>query len=206
MHNRRRSVFQILKMLIRNVVNRILLLCLSMVVLLNVAPTMKPDGLAWAAPPENTNILCRVGGAVRLRLAVTCTIADCPPTGFYLYYSRNGGDYAIVPNTFDADNIAFIGTGPDPDIPTNGTATTEQLSTSGTFVAGAFVRSSNAIPTVDMPINGKTELEYAIAFDTDATAGDTYDLRIYQQDGSALNTYTHTPRITLMSPSAGFGF
>ena len=68
------------------------------------------------------------------------------------------------------------------------------------------VRTSNAIPTVDMVLNGKTECEYVFTFDTDATAGDIYDIRMYQQDGTALNAYTVTPRMTLTAPSAGMGF
>lgn len=166
-----------------------------------------PLGTPYANAPENTNILVRVGGSVRLRLAITCTVADCPPTGFYPRYSKNAGGYTnVIPNTFTADNVGFCGTGPDADIPTNGTSTTAQLSTAGTFVAGALVRTSNAIPTVDIALNGKTELEYCIAFDTDATAGDTYDVRLYQQDGTALNAYTVTPRITLASERMGMGF
>ena len=165
-----------------------------------------PLGTPYATAPENSNILVRVGGSVRLRLAVTCTTADCPPTGFYPRYSRNAGAYTVIPNTFTADNIGFCGVGPDSDIPTNGTATTDQLSTAGTFVAGALVRTSNAIPTVDIALNGKTELEYCIAFDTDTTAGDSYDVRLYQQDGTALNAYTVTPRMTLAAERAGMGF
>jgi parallel beta-helix repeat protein len=166
-----------------------------------------PVGTPYATAPENTNVLVRVGGSVRLRLAITCTTADCPPTGFFPRYSKNAGGYSnVVPDTFGADNIGFCGTGPDPDIPTNGTATTDQLSTSGTFAAGALVRTSNAIPTVDIALNGKTELEYCFTFDTDATAADTYDIRVYQQDGTALNAYTVTPRMTLAAPSAGMGF
>ena len=165
-----------------------------------------PVGTPYATAPENSNILVRVGGSVRLRLALTCTTADCPPTGFYPRYSRNAGAYTVIPDVFAADNIAFCGTSPDPDIPTNGTSTTAQLSTAGAFAAGALVRTSNAIPTVDIALNGKTELEYCIAFDTDATAGDTYDVRLYQQDGTVLNAYTVTPRITIAAERAGMGF
>ncbi len=165
-----------------------------------------PVGTPYATAPENTNVLMRAGGSVRLRIAITCTTADCPPTGFFPRYSKNGGAYTVVPDVFGVDNIAFVGTGPDANIPTNGTATTDQLSTSGTFVAGALVRTSNAIPTVDLAQNGKTELEYVFTFDTDAVVNDTYDIRVYQQDGTGLNAYTVTPRMTIMAPSAGMGF
>lgn len=161
-----------------------------------------PVGTPYATAPENTNIQVQVGGSVRLRLALTCTTADCPPTGFFPYYSKNGGAYAVIPNTFGADNIAFCGTSPDPDIPASGTATTDQLSTGGTFVAGALVRTSDAIPTVDIALNGKTELEYCFSFDTDATNGDTYDIRIRRQDTTVIDTYTVTPRMTIRNAIA----
>ena len=85
--------------------------------------------------------------------------------------------------------------------PSNGAATTDQLSTSGTFVAGGLVLTSNAVPNVTLANGNKTELEYCVAFDTDASG--TYTFRLYQQDGSALNTYTVTPTITIVSSSAG---
>ena len=169
-----------------------------------------PVGTPYANAPENSNIKVRVGGSVRLRIAVTCTTADCPPTGFYPRYSKNAGAYStVVPDLFAADNIGFCGTSPDVDIPTSGTATTDQLSTAGTFVAGALVRTSNAIPTVDLGLNNKTELEYCFSFDTDEPITDpppTYDIRLYEQDGTPLGAYTVTPRMTLMSPQAGMGF
>mgnify|MGYP001572812355 CR=1 FL=1 len=170
-----------------------------------------PVGTPYASAPENTNILVRVGGSVRLRLAVTCTTADCPPIGFIPRYScaacGTAGTYTVVPDTFVADEaIGFCGTSPDTNIPTNGTATTDQLSTSGTFVAGALVRTSNAIPTVDIGLNGKTELEYCFAFSDLGVATRTFDIRLYDQSGAALNAYTVTPRMTLAAPSAGMGF
>lgn len=145
------------------------------------------------------------GGAVRTRFAITCGGADCPPTGFYLYYSTGGG-YAIIPNTFDSGNISFCGsTYVDATIPENGSATTNQLSTAGTFVPGALIFTSNAIPTITGLNNGyKTELEYCIRFDSDASG--SYTFRVYQQDGTALDTYTVTPTITIVDAQALGGF
>lgn len=170
------------------------------------APIIKPDGVASTGAAENfTNMTVIPGGSVRVRFAVTCTTADCPAVGLIPRYSKNGGAYTVVPDAFTADNIGFCGTSAGADVPNNGTATTNQLSTSGTFVAGAVVLTSNAIPTVDIALNGKTELEYCLSFDTDATSGDYYDLRLYNQDGTAINTYTVTPRITITTAAGGFG-
>lgn len=166
-----------------------------------------PLALPYASAPENVNIFVRPGGSLRLRVALTCTTADCPPTGFFPRYSKNAGGYSnVVPDVYGADNIAFCGTSPDADIPANGMASTDQLSTSGTFAAGALVRTSSAIPTVDVALNGKTELEYCFSLDTDTTTSDTYDIRVYQQDGTALNAYTVTPRITIIGSAGASGF
>lgn len=141
------------------------------------------------------------GGAFRIRYSVTCGGADCDPTGFYLYYATGGG-YSVIPDTFGAGNIAFCGTTySDPLIPSNGAATTNQLSTSGTFVPGGVIFSSNAIPTINGLNNGyKTELEYCVKFDTDATG--SYTFRLYKQTGTALDTYSATPTVVVVSPQS----
>jgi hypothetical protein len=157
---------------------------------------------------ENLDIKPMPGAKARLRFSVTCSTADCPSEAFYPYASKNGGGYAVIPDTFDSANIKFCGVDTDPDIPTSGAITTDQLSTSGTFVAGALVRTSNAIPSVDLDNSpaSKTELEYCFAWDTDAVASDTYDIRLRKQDGTVLDTYTATPRATIQDTIGGMGF
>lgn len=169
------------------------------------APLILPYGIASTGAAENfTTYPVRVGGKLRLRFSVVCGGADCPPTGFYLYTST-GGDYAQVPDSFGSDNVAFCGVTDPVNQPNNGSTTTDQLSTSGTFVAGGFILTSNAIPTIDLAENNKTELEYCVKFDTDAS-GD-YTFRVYTQSGNALDTYTVTPTITLgPSVAGGSGF
>lgn len=171
------------------------------------APEIKPDGLASTGAAENVSRMeVMVGGYIRVRFALTCTNANCPATGFYLYYSKNGGAYAVVPDDLGADHVAFCGTSPWLNTPSNGAATTDQLSTSGTFVAGATVMTSNAIPSLTLAQNNKTENEYCVRFGPSAVPGDYYDLRIYQQSGAAIDAYTVTPRITVTGASGGSGF
>jgi hypothetical protein len=151
---------------------------------------------------ENVSLFAVVkGGATRQRYALTCGGGDCPSTGFYLFYAT-GGAYAAVPDAFDAGNVAFCGSSySGPLIPVNGSATTNQLSTSGTFTAGGIIFTSNAIPTVTGLNNGyKTELEYCVKFDTNATG--TYTFRVRKQDGTVLDTYTVTPSIVLVDQQA----
>jgi hypothetical protein len=162
-----------------------------------------------AGATENLPIKVIPGGKARLRISVTCEDADCPPVGFFPFASVSGGGYAqIEDKPFGASNIAFCGTDASQDIPESGTATTDQLSTGGTFVAGAVVRTSNAIPTIDLDDDPatKTELEYCLEWDSDVSADATYDIRLYKQDGSALDTYDVTPRATVQDTVAGMGF
>lgn len=167
------------------------------------APRMKPDGFASTGAAENFATLpVRKGGSVRLRFALVCGGADCPDTAFYIYYAQ-GGAYALVPDTFGAGNVATCG-----DVgstPNSGTATTNQLSTAGTFVAGGYVNTSNAVPEIVGFLNGyKTENEYCVKFDTDASG--TYTFRAYLQGGIALDTYTVTPTVTITESRMGAGF
>ena len=165
-----------------------------------------PVATPYASAPENTNIYIRPGGSVRLRMGLSCTTAACPASAFYLYYSKNGGAYTAVPDTYDSGNIGFCGTGPDPDIPASGTATTQQLSGSGTFAAGGLIRTSNSIPSIDIVLNGRTENEWCLSFNASAVATDFYDFRYRKQDGSVIDTYSVTPRATIMSTQSGMGF
>lgn len=163
-----------------------------------------PVVLPGTASAVNTPITINPGGKVRLRLKVACTAADCDPLGMFLRYSLNSGGYStVVPDAFGADNIRFIGTS-DTSVPTNGTATTEQLTSDhASMVACALVRTSNAIPSIDLSQNSETECEYVVEVDSDASEGDTYDFRLYSQTGTALSAYTVTPRITVQKVASG---
>lgn len=167
-----------------------------------------PQVLPYAAAADNTNVKGIPGARFRVRLKVACTTADCPAIGMSLRYSLNGGAYTAVPDTFGADNIRFYGTGDtSSDIPTQATATTELLTSDHvTNVACAIERTSAAVPNVDLSQNSETECEYVVELDTDVAADATYDFRLYNQDGTALNTYTVTPRLTVMASQASGGF
>ena len=143
-------------------------------------------------------------GAIRVRIKVACTTADCAPTGLVLRYSLNGGAYTAIPNTAGADAIQFVGAVNDPGIPTSGTITTEQLTSDyATNVACAVIRTASTVPTVTLPQNSETECEWAIQL-IGSTPGATYDFRPYTESGAALDVYTVTPRATVTT-SAGSG-
>jgi hypothetical protein len=74
-----------------------------------------------------------------------------------------------------------------------------------TVVNGQQVNSPNAVPTFDLTQDDCVVNRYPIEFDTDVTAGDYYELRLYNQDTNALDTYTATPRIDIIRDRAGGG-
>lgn len=170
---------------------------------LEAAPVMLPHGLASTGAAENfANYQVRTGGRLRVRFAIVCGGGvNCPDSAFYPYVSI-GAAYVRVLDTFGDNNIKMCGDEEATDLPANGTATTNQLSTGGTFVAGGVLFTSNAIPTIAGLNNGyKTEMEYCFALDTDAV--ESFDLRMYLEDGTALNTYTNTPRLVSTPTAAG---
>ena len=72
----------------------------------------------------------------------------------------------------------------------------------GTVVSGAFIRTSNAIPSITSPPqNSEWEIEGALCIDNDETVGTTYDFKLYNQNGTALDTYSAIPRVTVAAPA-----
>lgn len=163
-----------------------------------------------AAPTAmaSTDTNCRVipGAVMRLRLKVACTGADCGARAFIPYYAKNGGGAAAIPSAFDAGNIKFYDTGLYPT-PPNGTATTEQLASNhATNVACAIVLTANAVPNLTLPENSEAECEYALQFDSDVNAGDSYVIQLREQNGTELGVYSQSPTITIMPMQASGGF
>lgn len=132
------------------------------------------------------------GGMVRIRFTISCTDDDCPATGLVLQASRNGGAYAAVPDSPGSDKISFIGTSPLTGVPANGTVTT------GGDVPCLLIRTANAVPTLTLLEDQTSQCEYAVRVATDATVGDTYDFRLYKEDGNALDAHTVTPRLVVI--------
>lgn len=143
-----------------------------------------------------------VNGAARIRFAVKDAVANAPPFALYLRYSHDGGPYTVVPEVFGADHIAFCGTRyPDLGV-SNGTGTTSQLVTSGTFIPAAVVLNANAIPTITgLNIGYKTEPEYVPCWDESASG--TYTFRLYEQSGAPLGDYVVTPSVVIVPPRGG---
>ena len=97
-----------------------------------------------------------------------------------------------------ADNISWYGVTADTDIPAAGTPTTELLTSDEANTACAVVRTSSDYPNIALN-NSETECEYVLKISTAAPIGTTYDFRVYDGSGAAIDTYTNTPRLTVGS-------
>lgn len=161
--------------------------------------------LPHSAAAVNANINTVPGGSVIIAIQIDGTTANPPPIGVIPYYSKNSGGYAIMPGSFGADNIRIGTSQTGSDIPSAGEAVTTALSGALTTIAGQHVTSANAIPTFDLAQDNSIVNRWVIEFDTDVSAGDTYDIRLYNQDTNALDTYTVTPRIEIIGDRAGGG-
>lgn len=161
--------------------------------------------LPHSAAAVNTSISTVPGGSVIIAIQIDGTAADPPAIGVIPYYSKNSGSYTIVPGSFSADNIRIGTSQTGSDVPSAGEAVSTALSGALTTIAGQHVASADAVPTFDLAQDNSIVNRWVIEFDTDVTAADTYDIRLYNQDTNALNTYTVTPRITIIGDRAGGG-
>lgn len=166
------------------------------------SPTIIPYGFASTGAAENyLNLRAVAGALIRLRVAFVCGVANCPDASYPLRYSANGGGYTLLPSTFGADKIASCGL--LPNVPADGSATTNQLSQAGTLKGGGVIFTSLAIPIVtNLTPTDKVEMEYCVTVAKDATG--FFDFRPYTDAGAAFNAYDVTPRLYIDPLSVGF--
>lgn len=164
-----------------------------------------PEVLPHAGAANDINLTTHPIGAVRLRIEVTAQDNTSTPVGLRLYCRKNTDSYTEVQDTFGSNVVRLYGGGVNADIPSSGTASTRLIGANdGNFVAGAVIRAAPTVYTSPSLTTSKhIEMEYALVFN--ASVGDTIDCRIYRDDGTAINTYTVTPRITIEPASGGFG-
>ena len=148
----------------------------------------------------------------RIRFGVNSAVSG-ETEGFQIRSQKNGaGGYTLIPNT--ATPFTF-GAGDNVEIQciagsyTDGAATTDLLNPTGSFVAGNG-NDDNTTAAIVFATGEHTELEFCILFrklsDTGHLAdGDFFDFRIYRDDGTALDTYTVTPRVTVLNRPGHIG-
>src|SRR3989344_185187 len=160
----------------------------------------------WAAV-LNTNASVYPDTDFRIRFEIEVS-GGAPSQAFELWYARNGGSYAIVPNNSTAWSVGSTGCQqtiqalPSAQY-TDLEATTNLLSASGsTFIAGTG-NEDNAAPAVIFTDPSHTELEFTVMmrklYDSQGhnPDGTYFDFKIYKSGGTVLDSYTNIPRVTV---------
>lgn len=146
-----------------------------------------------ADPALNTNASIPVDQTFRIRFEVQEANAVATSQAFALYVSQNGGSYVAVTTSTDlrpALSSQFA----------DGDATSDILPTgTGTFAAGVGEESDAVTPTVTFTASGHTELEFALKMVSTVANNTTFDLRLYRSNGTPLDTYAVTPRVTAIA-------
>jgi len=158
------------------------------------------SGAPFVDAAEDVNFTVSPGGIRRVRIKVQNTIADAESVGFALQFDKDAAaSYALLTNT--CGDVCFCGTGDTGLGVTDGTATTEQLTSGAGFVAGEVKLVSGAVPNIDMDhvTNIETEMEYCVQVGSSVATGTTFDFRIFKDSGTALDAYTATPRLTVQA-------
>lgn len=155
------------------------------------------EGAPVADPAVGANKSAGLGEVVRVRFEIQETGGGAVATAYKLRYSKNSGAYTDVGSATDCQYAASAQI-------TDGAATTNVMTGgTGTFVAGEG--SEDALTaSISLGASGHTEIEFVVRLGNTAAVSDTYDLRVYKSDGSPLDTYTVTPRITAISTSSLF--
>ncbi len=105
------------------------------------------------------------------------------------------GDWTTVTPTSSIFNLRLSDHFIDND------ATTEQI-TSGSFVAGNILESTNPASSLNLPKNKNTEYEWSMEIAKDAPYSTTYRFRV-SNDGTAFNTYGTCPALTTQASPSG---
>ena len=130
----------------------------------------------------------------RLRFVIEETANGNSNTGFELQYSLNDGGYNDVTTTTP---IQAVASAYDPDPQDDQALATARLGFSGTYASGRF-DDDGATTTAIIIKNSYTEVEFCLQIPTGALSDEDYfDLRVYAV-GVALNSYTDTPRVTVL--------
>lgn len=163
------------------------------------------EGLG-ALVPENTGITSSLGDTFRWRVGVRGGTANAPSRSYRLaarLCNPTCGSWVAVSDDGSVVGIQYT----LDNVQTDGDATTNRLSLGGkSFLAGAFQETDGASPAVAIATTNQVEWEHSLEVPRDnnpAVTGNSIQLRVEHNDGTALSTYTQVPSIIIGSASAG---
>lgn len=140
---------------------------------------------------------------LRLRIESTTAMASVPPSVWRLQYSKNSGTWTNL-TTSSSDVKAFNSSNL-----TDGGSTTERLTSGVTTWTAGLIAEDGEVGDVPGELGKNvtsgeyTEFLYTLTvLDADVANFDTLDFRVLR-DGSVIDTYTVTPRITVVKSGGG---
>jgi hypothetical protein len=159
--------------------------------------------LPSAAASVNAAIKASSGARLTVDIQVNCdNVANCEPVGHVLQYDVDGSNvWAVVPDSCFGV-VCFIGTsGTSAAYPSG--APTCPLSGALTCVDGGTQRTAAAVPVSDLGQNNSTVNRYLIQ--TMLAVDQVLRLRVIDQNGNVLGTYSQYPTVTGRNPTSGVG-
>ncbi len=155
-------------------------------------------GFGTADVVKNTNIIdIAEETAFRLRFSIKARINNgsiSPQIEFKQGGDCDAGDWTVITPTSDNFNLQSSSNFNDGD------ATTKQIST-GSFVAGQILDSTNPATSLDLPKNKNTEYEWSLKVSGAIPSTTEFAFRI-TNGGQALNDYSLCPTLTTETPSS----
>lgn len=149
---------------------------------------------------KNLPITMHPDGLVRVRIMLQGGVATTSPFTGALYCRQNADSYTQVMNTEGATTFRLYGAGVDPDIPSHLATTTDRLCGSN-CIPGAILRDQSAPLTIPaLAVGEKIEVDAVLQL---VGASGTVDCQLRGANGTAFDTYTNTPRMTITGVAAG---
>lgn len=138
-----------------------------------------------------------------LRIALQETAgADDSNVNFRFQVSKNGGAWGNIVGGGGTANTNAYATAINQNDPTS------QVITSGSFSTGRYIEHNSGATTSSFTVSSNTYTELELAFNINdfsgINAGDTFDFRITYDDGTVINNYAITPRLTFQVPALRF--
>ncbi|KKM04188.1 hypothetical protein LCGC14_1766750 [marine sediment metagenome] len=140
----------------------------------------------------------------RWRFVVQIGGMDAGDQNFQLWYSKNGGTYAQLTSTDGlSDGIRLIN---DANSIVDDSVTVQDIGdgtyTSGTCDGYCDGTTDDDTGTVNIAVGEEGEAEFCFEFvSADVVNGNTFDLRV-RRGTTVLNTYTNTPKVTVIKAAA----
>ncbi len=163
-----------------------------------------PGNALGAVGAANTNI--RRGTSFALVTQTDCTVSACDSVGERLYFRRNSGAYAPVPDALGPDQIAYLGNTSDSSYLSG--PITCCLSGALTANTGGTQFTSAAVPVFTLAQNASIVQRRQLILGASAILNDTYEFIEYIQTNQALPAtpaggakITVTPATTISAPT-----